>query len=803
MEINNTVKYKSYNNSLQDIDMGIDVNNTDSIMTLLRNSIYSNPIESFVREIYSNAVDAHLKAGIKTPIKVSIEKYEDSKYYFIVRDFGDSMTVEDFKNVYAKMGSSTKTSSNNEMGGFGLGAKSPLAYTNQFFIDTYTEEDGKKIHRSWVQYIDSSQMGKISLLEENNFMGDTGTQIRIPFEYKDSNKIVDSINKYLSYSIVPFETEGFLFEDTKQFLNVVGERWGLYIGYDRYYSSYNSYAESTIIIGGIPYRLNKITLKSIFSNEDFTPLIEPLVRGKKGLVNNIDSFKCFLEASWYLGYVLIADIGSVDLSASREDLQYTQRTCYFLYKTLFNMYQEYCGHIKIDFTNNPSYLQACKNLINCNHATLKELFLLKLEWEPERLPLVKSPTLFNVAGREAKKYIISETGTYTSNKRKILSGSHITRVHLNTEFKKTLLVLQDTDYKNYSKFLKDYLLRVEGEETQAIVLDPDDLIYLNSWASEYMEHVKLSDIVANYKTYAANNTTSSKRKRDTSVFNSYKYVNREERCRAEGFGKFFTSAKAPSDPDEENYYILNEEIWEIQKEFEDLEFPSLGYYTNFCQYFSDYLEYKGIEKDNVWFMTKASKHFSNDNWISMASIIKEDFKSLDKQEVDLYIKKAFIINYIPKLLPVFLYLKLDNDTYYTKLQNAFEEMKLEYKVLKPEFLPVACLLINDVRVVIQDFESRSFSDRLLRSLKNLEQYYKDTIVVEFKEFLKNYPFLNIVDCYHNFDGLYNKEAFNNYVKAMDVFYNNQDREVVLELPKEKTTEEPNVSEYKLMLNYFS
>ena len=76
MKITNNVDYKSYNNSLHNIDMGLDVSKTDSIMTLLRNSIYSNPIESFVREIYSNAIDAHLKSGIELPIKVTIELSE-------------------------------------------------------------------------------------------------------------------------------------------------------------------------------------------------------------------------------------------------------------------------------------------------------------------------------------------------------------------------------------------------------------------------------------------------------------------------------------------------------------------------------------------------------------------------------------------------------------------------------------------------------------------------------------------------------------------------------------------------------
>ena len=200
-------------------------------------------------------------------------------------------------------------------------------------------------------------------------------------------------------------------------------------------------------------------------------------------------------------------------------------------------------------------------------------------------------------------------------------------------------------------------------------------------------------------------------------------------------------------------------------------------------------------------MNKPSKHFSNDNWISMASIIKEDFESLNVKKVDSYIKKAFIVNYIPRLMPAFLYLELDEDTYYTKLKNAFEEMKLEYKILKPEFLSIACLVSSDVRIVVQDFESRSFSDRAVRSLKNRDKYLKDELLVQYIDFLRRYPFLKIIDCYHNFDSLYNKEAFNNYVKAMDVFYGNQNKEIVLQQPQEED-EESNVSEFKLMLNYF-
>jgi hypothetical protein len=36
----------------EQIQMGLDLENTHSIMSLLRNNIYSNPIRSWVREIY-------------------------------------------------------------------------------------------------------------------------------------------------------------------------------------------------------------------------------------------------------------------------------------------------------------------------------------------------------------------------------------------------------------------------------------------------------------------------------------------------------------------------------------------------------------------------------------------------------------------------------------------------------------------------------------------------------------------------------------------------------------------------------
>ena len=55
--INNTSSRKF--EGKEHIQMGLDLENTSVIMNMLRNNIYTDPINSLVRELYSNAVDAH------------------------------------------------------------------------------------------------------------------------------------------------------------------------------------------------------------------------------------------------------------------------------------------------------------------------------------------------------------------------------------------------------------------------------------------------------------------------------------------------------------------------------------------------------------------------------------------------------------------------------------------------------------------------------------------------------------------------------------------------------------------------
>ena len=122
---------------IQEFKTSIDPKNLEFITTLLSSNLYSDPEQSFIREIVSNAWDSHVEAGT-TDIPVIIRFRRDYNNYEIsIRDFGTGLSPERFKEVYCNIGSSTKRESNEFIGGFGIGKYSSLACSNTVYITSY------------------------------------------------------------------------------------------------------------------------------------------------------------------------------------------------------------------------------------------------------------------------------------------------------------------------------------------------------------------------------------------------------------------------------------------------------------------------------------------------------------------------------------------------------------------------------------------------------------------------------------------------------------------------------------------
>ena len=124
---------------IREFKTSIDPKNLEFITTLLSSNLYSDPEQSFIREIVSNAWDSHVEAGTTdTPVIVRFKKGNNG-WEVTIRDFGTGLSPERFQEVYCNIGSSTKRESNEFIGGFGIGKYSSLACTNTVYITSYYE----------------------------------------------------------------------------------------------------------------------------------------------------------------------------------------------------------------------------------------------------------------------------------------------------------------------------------------------------------------------------------------------------------------------------------------------------------------------------------------------------------------------------------------------------------------------------------------------------------------------------------------------------------------------------------------
>lgn len=174
------------------------------ITRFLRDTLYSNKVAAVCREIGSNAYDANVEAGkAEVPVIISIDSKSNilSKGISIsFQDSGPGMNRERMK-VYSQYAASTKRKTNSQIGGFGLGAKTPFAYSNNYIIETVAEENGvntKFIYMAVLGGNGQSEESTINLISENPSNEPTGTKIIIPIKEADRNEFEEE-SYYMSH----------------------------------------------------------------------------------------------------------------------------------------------------------------------------------------------------------------------------------------------------------------------------------------------------------------------------------------------------------------------------------------------------------------------------------------------------------------------------------------------------------------------------------------------------------------------------------------------------------------------------
>lgn len=112
----------------QTIDFGI--SSSAEFFNILSSTLYKDQILAVVREVLCNAWDAHIEAGCTSkPVEITLTSEK-----FTIKDFGLGIHHDDMGPIYGTYGNSTKKNDGNQTGGFGLGCKSPFAYTDHFEV---------------------------------------------------------------------------------------------------------------------------------------------------------------------------------------------------------------------------------------------------------------------------------------------------------------------------------------------------------------------------------------------------------------------------------------------------------------------------------------------------------------------------------------------------------------------------------------------------------------------------------------------------------------------------------------------
>lgn len=298
--IKNTIETHGLNNS-QAFRVNINAHTFD----LLTAKLYKNPKQSIIRELVSNAWDAHVEAGTTDqPIEVFFPTPLDNS--LIIKDYGTGLSKEKVYEIYTVLFQSTRQESNVALGQFGLGSKSPFAYADNFLVNS-------RLEGTDYAYAVYKQNGipTITLLSETPTSEPNGITIAIPVDPNDNWDF-----EAAGLHILPW------FPNIKTNLPLTAPNplWTTPSG-SIHDEPLLTRCSLYIKVGPVLYKVNHQTIK---------PYINPIEFSYAGT-----------------GQVILnMDIGQLDIVPNREDFSYTEETCRRITQKLNSFIEEFTKHVQ-------------------------------------------------------------------------------------------------------------------------------------------------------------------------------------------------------------------------------------------------------------------------------------------------------------------------------------------------------------------------------------------------------------------------------------------------------------------------
>ena len=141
MKLSSTAKSYESTINVESKKMGFAPEAQSFLMDMMSDGLYSDKFGSIVREIASNCIDANTESGSTEPIRIKVTKPNSfaNQGEISFSDNGIGISPQRIDDIFTLYFASTKRDGNEMIGGFGIGAKSPFAYTDVFRVVTRFE----------------------------------------------------------------------------------------------------------------------------------------------------------------------------------------------------------------------------------------------------------------------------------------------------------------------------------------------------------------------------------------------------------------------------------------------------------------------------------------------------------------------------------------------------------------------------------------------------------------------------------------------------------------------------------------
>jgi len=311
--------------------------NNGKAFKVLSDSIYQDKIGSMVRETTCNGLDSHIQNGNPlTPVQIHMP--DSFEPWYSVEDFGLGMSPETIDNVFTVYFASTKAQSNDVVGAFGLGAKTPFAYTDKFTVTT--THNGMRY--MYVMYYNDNNEPQSDLMDTSEVPEGTpnGVKIEVPVMPEHFREFREAIQNQLRFfTVKPTILNGgqFEFDETPRALL---ETKSVTVLDTSGMGSYSELRKSFIVQGPVGYAIDEsLLLRRLeeFLNQDDN---KTLTR------KDLDFLRVMLKTATWFKF----DIGEIGVTASREGVEYTKHTIRNFAAKLATIHKEMVDYVESTLT---------------------------------------------------------------------------------------------------------------------------------------------------------------------------------------------------------------------------------------------------------------------------------------------------------------------------------------------------------------------------------------------------------------------------------------------------------------------